>query len=600
MRTGQSRRHRVVAEIVLAALVAVLGPSVPAHAGAQPDPFFGTWSDGLSLTRADSQRELDRQAGSGVGLIRQYIWWDRIERSPGVFDWARMDELVADASARGMQILPTLLYTPAFYSSKPAGSASTAQFPPSDPGSLERFAEAMVNRYGTEGDYWCQPPLFPGMPMRCPSSYTPITFWEVWNEPDHPSWWKGSPDPAEYLALLKPVSAAIHRADAAAKVVLGSQTNVGGGTRGAFLDRLYALGGREHFDVLSINPYARDVGGLIAYLRGLRDIAASHGDAAKPVYVTEYGWATGGRSAVIVTDRACQGALIHAAASRLRELRTELKIQAVAQFQWHDVRTTSTAWPHYAGVIDVDDQAKPGLSGFQAAIAWQPAPAGLGLAEACPGDRRSLDGRLQPLTVTKTGTGAGVVQSSPAGIKCGTVCTQQVSPGTVVTLTAVPDQRSIHSGWRGAKCAGLTCTVTMSQARNVQASFTRVATAGVHEQNTRYVTRSGSWAGLRSARDSGGSSMSATRSASVGLTFKGTGISWVSRKSRKNGIARVYLDGRAIRMVDGYSRKPLHRMTMLSIGGLRFGRHDLRIDYTGLKRKAARNNNIVLDAFVVR
>jgi hypothetical protein len=41
-------------------------------------------------------------------------------------------------------------------------------------------------------------------------------------------------------------------------------------------------------------------------------------------------------------------------------------------------------------------------------------------------------------------------------------------------------------------------------------------------------------------------------------------------------------------------------MAMLSIGGLRFGRHDVRIVYTGLKRKVARNYNIVLDVFVVR
>ena len=40
------------------------------------------------------------------------------------------------------------------------------------------------------------------------------------------------------------------------------------------------------------------------------------------------------------------------------------------------------------------------------------------------------------LSVSKTGTGAGTVTSSPAGINCGTACSQNISSGSVVTLTA--------------------------------------------------------------------------------------------------------------------------------------------------------------------
>ncbi len=182
------RRCRTVA-VAVASLMCVaaltgMTPSVQATAS-QPNPFFGTWSDGLSMTRATSQAELDRQRAAGVGFIRQYIWWDRIETSPGTYDWSRMDQLVKDASARGVEILPTLLYTPTFYVSKPEGSPYL--FPPDDPQTLARFATAMVDRYGTEGAYWCPPPL--GAPLSCPSAYVPITYWEVWNEPDYPSGW---------------------------------------------------------------------------------------------------------------------------------------------------------------------------------------------------------------------------------------------------------------------------------------------------------------------------------------------------------------------------------------------------------------------------
>jgi len=173
-----------------------------------------------------NQKELTRQADNGVGLVRQYIWWDRMERSPGVYDWSRMDQLVKDASARDVQILPTLLYPPEFYNSEPEGY-SGAPYPPDDPQTMARFATKMVERYGTNGLFWCDPPRLPWLPPPpCREPYAPITYWEVWNEPDYKSWWKGqqSPDPAEYLELLKAVSIAIKAADPAAKVVLGSMT----------------------------------------------------------------------------------------------------------------------------------------------------------------------------------------------------------------------------------------------------------------------------------------------------------------------------------------------------------------------------------------
>lgn len=82
----------------------------------------------------------------------------------------------------------------------------------------------------------------------------------------------------------------------------------------------------------------------------------------------------------------------------------------------------------------------------------------------------------QTLTVTKAGSGGGTVTSSPAGINCGGTCSAQFANGTGVTLTAAAAGGSTFGGWSGA-CTGTgACTVSMTQARSVTATFTGTAT----------------------------------------------------------------------------------------------------------------------------
>lgn len=77
-----------------------------------------------------------------------------------------------------------------------------------------------------------------------------------------------------------------------------------------------------------------------------------------------------------------------------------------------------------------------------------------------------------PLTVMESGSGIGTVTSAPAGITCPTTCNANFNYNSQVTLTASAGLNSVFAGWTGEGCSGTgTCVVTMSQARNVTATF---------------------------------------------------------------------------------------------------------------------------------
>jgi lysophospholipase L1-like esterase len=119
-------------------------------------------------------------------------------------------------------------------------------------------------------------------------------------------------------------------------------------------------------------------------------------------------------------------------------------------------------WTGFDVVADTNDGVHPVTSGFiKMANRFFPVVA-QALGAATPG---------VALTVSKAGTGAGTVTSSPAGINCGATCSANFTSGASVTLTAAATSGSTFAGWSGACTGTSTCTVSMTQARAVTATF---------------------------------------------------------------------------------------------------------------------------------
>ena len=83
------------------------------------------------------------------------------------------------------------------------------------------------------------------------------------------------------------------------------------------------------------------------------------------------------------------------------------------------------------------------------------------------------------LTVTGSGTGSGSVTSDVAGINCSIItgsasgnCSASFNSGTSVTLAATPVGGHKFAGWSGACTGAGSCTLAMTQAQSVTATFT--------------------------------------------------------------------------------------------------------------------------------
>jgi len=216
---------------------------------------------------------LDKMAAAGVQWVRIDTAWDGMEdtakgaRNPWYI--GMVDFCVNEARARGLKVLITLWLTPSW--ARPAGSTSD-RVAPTNPQDYADFARWAASHWRGR-----------------------VQAWEVWNEPDLTEHFNGTFD--QYAALLSAAYPAFKAGDPNALVVMGAPSS----NDDDWMRRLYAAGDGSSFDVLATHPY-QGLGNAppeypddghrwwFTHLPAVRQVMIENGDAAKPIWFTEFGW----------------------------------------------------------------------------------------------------------------------------------------------------------------------------------------------------------------------------------------------------------------------------------------------------------------------
>ncbi|MCL4294451.1 MAG: endo-1,4-beta-xylanase [Anaerolineae bacterium] len=226
-------------------------------------------------------RSLAMAQAAGFDTVVQLFPWREVEPTRDQFHWEMTDQFVAGAEYYGLDVVIRLDQHPAWASQ--VDLALNA--PPDDLQDYYNFVYRVAGRYRGR-----------------------VKAYIIWNEPNLAVEWGGQrPDPTAFSELLKKGYQAVKAADPEALVVSAGLAPTNSNDATAIDDRLflaamYQAGAGAYFDVLGTHAYSFGQAPHVSEsdskhpafrrLAELRQIMVAHGDAGKPVWITEMGWTT--------------------------------------------------------------------------------------------------------------------------------------------------------------------------------------------------------------------------------------------------------------------------------------------------------------------
>ena len=251
---------------------------------------------------AERDQLLDLAAAAGADSIKTVAPWDHLEPSEDDYHWGFMDDFIAAAEARNVEVHMQVSATPDWVhpglDDRVPDRSSRVWYPPrggTEVGHWHDFVRDLVARYGTR-----------------------VSSYEMWNEPNLGDFWRGGPDPAEYAAVLRAGYLGAKEADPDVTIVGGSLSQNDVGYTNALYDEIRkypdAYAHDDFFDAYGVHPYAvkngeplaPDYPAFLANYTGpfgrknsaflgieyIRRTLEAHGDSHKKLWVGEFGYNT--------------------------------------------------------------------------------------------------------------------------------------------------------------------------------------------------------------------------------------------------------------------------------------------------------------------
>ncbi len=123
-----------------------------------------------------------------------------------------------------------------------------------------------------------------------------MRYWQLWNEPNAPFFWRKRPWERGYVQLLRVSRPVIKRADPRAKIVSGGFVGVGGCTPWARRPGPVRAGARRYVDAVAIHPFTHNptLKGTVVQaeliIERIRTRINQRGRRRIPILLTEMAW----------------------------------------------------------------------------------------------------------------------------------------------------------------------------------------------------------------------------------------------------------------------------------------------------------------------
>jgi hypothetical protein len=239
--------------------------------------------DGTSQLTSD----LNEMKSVGAGWARLDINWAQIQNGgPTSYNWTNIDDAVKGVTARGMNVLGVIVYTPNW--SRPPNTEATLV---SNTQQYANFAALAAQHYWALG----------------------VHSFEIWNEENNVASWTPAPNAKTYTTMLQETYTAIKKVEPNATIISGGLSPaVNDGTNIApvtYLQEMYADGAHGYFDAVGFHPYANpDLPSgtdswsawyqMFGTSPSIRSVMIANGDSGLRIWGTEFGSPSQGASSV--------------------------------------------------------------------------------------------------------------------------------------------------------------------------------------------------------------------------------------------------------------------------------------------------------------